>query len=156
MEALRQLLYDWERWSAMWPLRCRPEYRHPVQAFGLEPGLLAVWGKVFFEGITHTEASQLIETEEIREGPTPGRGFVIIGMLAGLAVAEMVPMISGRGGSTYCAMGPRVVLPEKVFTPIVSEIPPDAVDVIGIVLCVVVFDQKAGAVQSVVMGLSPL
>ena len=55
-----------------------------------------------------------------------------------------------------CAsMGRRipVVLRQQVFAPVAVEVTPHAVNVIGVVLCVVVLDQKRAALYAVVVVL---
>jgi len=46
-----------------------------------------------------------------------------------------------------------VMLFQKILSPIVLNIPPDRMDVVRVVLGIVVFDEKTGTVQPVVMGL---
>ena len=55
-----------------------------------------------------------------------------------------------------CAsMGRRipVVLRQQVFAPVAVEVTPHAVNVIGVVVCVVVLDQKRAALYAVVVVL---
>ena len=49
-----------------------------------------------------------------------------------------------------------IVFAEQVFAEIVGRIAPHGMDVIGVVLRVVEFDQKRRAVQAVIMGLPRL
>ena len=49
-----------------------------------------------------------------------------------------------------------VVLLQQVVAEIVLEVSPDAVDVVGVVLGVVVFDQESRPLDAVVVRLSPL
>ena len=44
-----------------------------------------------------------------------------------------------------------VVFCQQVYTPVSREVPPYAVDVISIVLCVVILNQKCAALHAVVM-----
>ena len=49
-----------------------------------------------------------------------------------------------------------VVVPQKIFTPIVPQISPDRMDVIRVVLSVVILDKETGAMDSVIVGPFPL
>jgi hypothetical protein len=49
-----------------------------------------------------------------------------------------------------------VVVPQKILTPIVSQITPDRMDVICVVLGVVILDKETGAMNPVVVGPFPL
>ena len=48
-----------------------------------------------------------------------------------------------------------VMLPEEIFAEIVFEIAPDGVDVVGVVLGVVVFEQERWPLHAVIVGFAP-
>src|SRR5436190_14026506 len=48
----------------------------------------------------------------------------------------------------------RVVLPQQVFAEVVVEIAPDGVDVVGVVLRVVVLDEKSWSLHAIVMRVA--
>ena len=48
------------------------------------------------------------------------------------------------------------MLRQQVFAPVAVEVAPHAVNVIGVVLCVVVLDQKRAALHPVVVALTLL
>src|SRR5688572_1459257 len=64
----------------------------------------------------------------------------------------------GNGGVAVRGVGVVgfVVLLEEVVAEVVLEVAPDGVDVIGVVLGVVVFDEEGWAVDAVVVGLAGL